>query len=46
MSLTSAWIIFNQELVQGHPTTSDSHHHSAAQNPHQTQLLRVAELRR
>lgn len=45
-TLTSARIIFDQELVQSHPTASDSHHHRAAQNPHQTQLLRVAELRR
>lgn len=44
-SLTSAWIIFDQELIQSHPTASDSHHHCAAQNSHQTQLLRVSELR-
>lgn len=42
--LTSARIIFDQELIQRHPATSDSHHHRAAQDPHQTQLLRVTEL--
>lgn len=44
MPLTSAWIVLDQKLVQSHPTASDSHHHRAAQDPHQAQLLRVAEL--
>lgn len=42
--LTSARVVFDQELVQSHPPSPDSHHHGAAQDPHQTQLLRVAEL--
>lgn len=44
--LTSARIVLDQELVQSHPAAADSHHHGAAQNPDQTQLLGVAELRR
>lgn len=46
LRLTSARIIFNEKLVQRHPASSNSHHHRAAQNPDQTQLLGVSELKR
>lgn len=42
--LTSTGVILHQKLIQSHPATTHAHHHSAAQNPHQTQLLRVSEL--
>lgn len=45
LRLTSARIIFNEKLVQRHPASSNSHHHRAAQNPDQTQLLGVSELK-
>lgn len=45
LRLTSARIIFNEKLVQRHPASANSHHHRAAQNPDQTQLLGVSELK-
>ncbi|TNN67206.1 hypothetical protein EYF80_022544 [Liparis tanakae] len=34
------------ELIQSHPASSNPHHHSAAEDPYQAQLLRVSKLRR
>ena len=42
--LTSAGIVLHQELVQGAPASSHSHHHSGPQNTHKTQLLRISKL--
>ncbi len=44
MDITSARVIFHQELIQGHPTTTHPHHHRTAQDPHQPQLLRISKL--
>lgn len=42
--LTSTGVILHQKLIQGHPASAHAHHHSAAQNSHQTQLLGVSKL--
>lgn len=42
--VTSAGIVLDQELVQGHPAPSDPHHDRTAQDTHQPQLLRVTKL--
>lgn len=41
---TSARVILHKKLIQGHPATANPHHHCAAQDAHQSQLLGVAEL--
>ena len=41
---TSAWVVFNKELIECNPATAHSHHHRAAEDSHQTQLLRFTKL--
>lgn len=42
--LTSAGVVFHEELIQGHPPSTDADHHGAAQDADQPQLLGVPEL--
>lgn len=44
VDVTSARVIFHQELIQGHPTPTDPHHHRTAQDPHQPELLGISKL--
>lgn len=44
-SLTSARIVLHQELIQGHPSSSNADHDRAPQDADQPQLLGIAELR-
>lgn len=41
---TSAWIILDKELIQCHPATTYSNHHSASQDSYQSQFLRISKL--
>ena len=41
---TSTGVMFPEELLQWFPASTNSHHHRAPQNPHQSQLLRVSKL--
>ena len=36
--------MFPEELLQRFPASTNSHHHRAPQDPHQSQLLRVSKL--
>ena len=42
--LTSAGIVLDEELIQRAPAAAHPHHDGGAQDPHQSQLLRVSEL--
>ena len=42
--LTSAGVVFHEELIQGHPPSANTDHHGAAQDADQPQLLGVPEL--
>lgn len=42
--LTSTGVVLHKELIQSHPASTHSHHYGAAQNSHETQLLRVSKL--
>lgn len=41
---TSARIVLDEELVQGHPAAADTHHDGAAQDANQAQFLRISKL--
>ena len=41
---TSAGIVLDEELIERDPAAADSHHDGGAQDAHQAQLLRLAEL--
>lgn len=43
--LTSARIVLHQELIQGHPSSTNADHDRAPQDADQPQLLGIAELR-
>ena len=44
LALTTAGIILDEELVQSHPASTDTHHHCRTQNTNQTKFLAVTEL--
>lgn len=44
-SLTSAWIVFDEELFESDPATANADHHGRAENSYQAQFLTVAELK-
>ena len=43
---TSARIMFSQEFLERFPASTNSYHHSATQDAHQTQLLGVTKLKK
>ena len=44
--LTPARVVFHQELIERHPSTSNANHHSAAQDADEPELLGVSKLGR
>ena len=43
--LTSAWIILDQEFVQGAPTATNTDHDSGTQDTNQPEFLGISELK-
>lgn len=43
--LTSTRVVFDEELIECHPTASHADHYCAAKDADQTQLLGFAELK-
>ena len=41
---TSARVVLDQELVEGHPASAHSHHHGRLEDAYQAQFLGVAKL--
>ena len=44
-NLTSARIVLDEELVQSHPTASDTDHDGGAEDTHKSKLLRFTKLK-